>query len=282
MVATTACTHDARVGTADYEANESAGTIPVTPLGTSDFFTLSDGTDLTDFDSEGLLARRVGSDATFTSSMQSAYEQLKTDPLMHWTVRDLDSDNRFIAKSDNADQNVYGASVSKALVLAALLWNREGALDPVSWDQGIRLIARSDNTVWTPLEDKAGGPDGVQAFVHAMGYERTIGYRRSGNQINALELSDFLDDLHHQRFAGAEGLYKLMSACKTGSLRAPKYLSSSIVFGGKTGKWKHWVHDMRFLEIDGKRYAIVVLTEAGESEKVALMFAGLAREYLLD
>ena len=61
-----------------------------------------------------------------------------------------------------------------------------------------------------------------------------------------------------------------------------KYLDSSIVLGGKTGKWKHWVHDMRFLEIDGKRDAVVVLTEAGESEKVGIMFGGLVREYLLD
>jgi beta-lactamase class A len=281
LLAIVSCIQDPEVGADDF-ATKANKPIVVVPLDAADFFVLADGTDLTDFDSEGSLQRRVGSDTPFTSSHQATYEQLKTDARLRWIVRDLGAADRYIAKSDNAHENLYGASVSKALVLAALLWSRDGALDGATWDQGIRLITRSDNSVWTPLEDKAGGANGVQAFVDEMGYENTIGYRRSGNQINALELSDFLYDVHHQRFAGAEGLYKLMSACRTGSTRARKYLPSQVVMGGKTGSWKQWAHDMRFLEIDGRRYAVIVLSEAGDSEKVAVMFGGLVREYLID
>ena len=260
------------------------GPIPVTPLGINDddFFVLPDGTNLKDFDSEGLLVRRTGNDHTFTSTAQRQYEGLKNSAQMHWIVRDLNDEAPYIARSGNAHDNVYGASVVKALVVGALLWSKEGRLDGSTWGKAIRLIGRSDNSVWTPLEQLAGGNAGMAAFVKAMGYEKTIAHRRSGNQLNAQELSDFLHDVHHRRFAGADGLYKLMSGCKTGSTRARKYVPASVVMGGKTGSWRNWFHDMRFLEVGQSRYAIVVLSTGGSSEKVALMFGGLVREYVLN
>ena len=260
------------------------GTIPVIPLASADgadFFVLADGTNLKDFDSEGLLVRRTGTDQSFTSSAQSQYERLKADDRMHWIVRDLDSDAPNIAQSGNAHDNVYGASVAKALVVGALLWKTQGQLDGPTWAQAIRLIGRSDNSAWTPLEKLAGGNDGMRAFVEAMGYEKTVAHRNSGNQLSALELAEFLYDMHHRRFAGADALYKLMSGCRTGATRARKYVPASVVMGGKTGSWRNWVHDMRFVEVGSKRYAIVVLSTGGSSENVALMFGGLVREYVL-
>ena len=127
---------------------------------------------------------------------------------------------------------MYGASVSKALVVAALLDKQQGSLTRAQWQQVYRLIVLSDNSVWTPLEQDPGGPGGVRAFVQRMGYAKTVGHRR-GNRINALELSDFLYDVHHQRFPGAEGLLKVMSACDTGKTKSRKYLPRGLHLGAE-------------------------------------------------
>jgi hypothetical protein len=257
---------------------DGLGSIPVPPPDADDFFVLSDGTDLKAIDELDLLRRRTGLGGVF--SEQATYEELKTDPRIHWIVTDLD-DGRVIAEAATADKNVYGASVSKALVVGALLFQNRGILDDTTWQEVFRLIVKSDNTVWTPLQELAGGADAVDEFTRAMGYSSTEGSRH-GNQLNARELAEFLSDIHNQRFPGAEGLLKVMTACRTGASKSQKYLPESIFLGGKTGTWMQWSHDMRFLEIDGKRYGVVVLTEAGSSELVAIMFGGLVREHLLD
>jgi hypothetical protein len=239
-------------------SSASALSVPLYPKDAHDFFVLADGTDLKAIDTGDLLRRRTGAGKSFTA--QSSYLSLKKDSKIHWVVRDLES-GAVLGESANAHQNVYGASVSKALVVAALLDKRKGKLAASEWRLVFRLLVESDNSVWSTLENLAGGKSAVDAFTQAMGYEKTQG-SRSGNQINARELGDFLLDVHQQRFAGAEGLLKVMSACATGAAKAVKYLPSSVLLGGKTGTWNEYQHDMRFVESGGKRSAIVVLGRA--------------------
>ncbi len=257
-------------------SSSSALSVPLYPQDAPNFFRLADGTDLKAMDTSNLLRRRTGAGKSL--SAQSAYASLKQDSKVHWVVRDLESGS-VLGESANAHQNVYGASVSKALVVAALLDKRQGKLAASEWRLAFRLLVESDNSVWSTLENLAGGKSAVDAFTKAMGYEKTQG-SRSGNQLNARELGDFLVDVHQQRFAGAEGLLKVMSACATGAAKAVKYVPSSVLLGGKTGTWNEYQHDMRFVETGGKRTAIVVLTRRGKDEDVAVTFGGLLREYL--
>jgi hypothetical protein len=252
-------------------------TIPVYPPGAPAFFTLADGTNLESFDASHLLARRTGLGNALPD--EQTYRKLKSDSKIHWIVRELD-DGKVLAEGATSTKTVYGASVTKAFVVAALLDAKQGKLDAATWQKVYRLLVNSDNSVWSTLEDLAGGKSAVHAFTQGMGYKKTQGYR-SGNQINARELSDFLHDIHHLRMTGAEALLKVMSACNTGAAKSRKYLPSTIYLGGKTGTWNQYQHDMRFLELGGKRYAVVVLSEKSRDEDVAVMFGGLAREYLL-
>lgn len=257
-------------------SSASALSVPLYAKDATDFFVLADGTDLKAIDTNNLLKRRTGAGKSF--SAQSSYASLKKDSKVHWVVRDLES-GALLGASANAHQNVYGASVSKALVAAALLDKRQGKLAASEWRLVFRLLVESDNGVWSTLENLAGGKSAVDAFTQAMGYKKTQG-SRSGNQLNARELGDFLVDVHQQRFAGAEGLLKVMSACATGAAKAVKYVPSEVLLGGKTGTWNEYQHDMRFVETGGKRTAIVVLTRRGKDEDVAVTFGGLLREHL--
>ena len=106
-----------------------------------------------------------------------------------------------------------------------------------------------------------------------MGYPRLRPSRRL-NWVNAHDLSRFMQDIYRGRFPGAEALFKLLAACRTGATKSRKYLPRHVHVAGKTGTSKRYRHDMRFILVEGHWYSVVVLSRLGDNEPVSLLFGG--------
>jgi len=210
----------------------------------------------------------------------SAYKSIKDKSSIHWAVYDI-SRGKTIAKSGNADTNVYGASVSKAVVVGCAYANNNGQL-PSTSDIGkaIRLLVVSDNSVWTPLTEIAGGNNAVNEFSNRRGYNNMKPARNGGNQINAVGMNLFWNDVVRGNFKGAESVFKITSSCQTSNSRSRKYIPKSVKMGSKTGTYMSYNHDSAWLKSGDNWYAITVLTTKNDgSEAVALCFGGLFKEY---
>lgn len=265
------------------------------------FFTLSNGVNLKDFDHvshyPNLLTTKTGLGIEFGSTQEKDYQKWKKHKQVHWVVINIDT-NEILDKSKNASENLYGASISKAIVAAAALDKQGGMFKSASqWqDMFLLLVESKNNPYWDRVQNLAGGISGVNEFTKKMGYTTmraahvasTDGHG-ADNKVSALELSMFYHDLFHEGFAGTEPLFKVMSACNTGrespTRKGPKYIPKAIYLGGKTGTVSPSDHDSRFFVVNGVRYAIIVLSEVSEStdraELVATTFGGLFREYVL-
>lgn len=266
----------ARLGEEAWDAHA----VPIYPEGAEDFFVLADGTDLRTFDHDRMLKRNRGLGQTFGAAEQQQYLAWKTDPRIHWVVSDLETGD-LLAESENSGENVYGASAAKSIAVAALLWRTGGQLSADTWHRVIRLIAESDNAQWAHIEALAGGAAGIQEFSDAMGYESMKAYR-GVNQINARDMAIFLSDMHNRTFDGAEALLKIMASNQWSYYRSQTYIPTNVFMGGKTGTYGINNNEVAYIEVDGHRYGISVLSTAGgsNSKPVALVFGGLAREYL--
>ena len=144
----------------------------------------------------------------------------------------------------------------------------------------------------------------VQAFVERMGYSSTKGFqgwlqkkdgtRVHGNELNTIELSQFLYDTYQRKYRGADALWKIMQATRTGKSKIKKYIPKNIYIGGKTGtysgpnesrktiklaKIKARNHAATLMTGSG-HYGISVLANTGNNEDVAVIGGGLVREYL--
>ncbi len=225
-------------------------------------------------------------------------------------LNDLET-GEIISRSANADQLFFGASVSKLFVAAALLNKQQGSLKKSQLDQLVRMIVVSDNRAWKDLQRQVGedgtndsGREAVDRFVQQMGYADIKGFqgwmrkkdgtRIHGNELNALQLSNFLYDTYQRRYEGAEVLWKVMHATRTGRRKIDKYTPSDVFIGGKTGTYhgpnaspdtiphatiKAQNH-AAVLQIDTKFFGLSVLTNTGSDEVVAVLGGGLIREYL--
>ena len=95
----------------------------------SRFFVTGDGRDLralADTKTRGLLKRARGVGARFGSKQKARYCYLKGDSVpAQWVVNDLKT-GRVIARSPNAEQLYFGASVAKLFVAAAFLDKKKG------------------------------------------------------------------------------------------------------------------------------------------------------------
>ena len=279
------------------------------------YFTLDNGTDLreiADKETRGLLKRVRGEGEAFGASQRARYCKLKRGKApIQWAVNNLDT-GQVLARSRNAEQLYFGASVSKLFVAAALLDKQEGRLSRKQLRQLTFMIVVSDNVTWLDLQRQVGG-DGtndtgrsaVQAFVRRMGYPTIKGFqgwngRRNGvggehgNELNALELAQFLFDTRHRNYRGADVLWKIMQATKTGDRKIDKYTPADIYLGGKTGTYSgpneapETVHHPTIkarnhaavLMIGEGHYGISILSNTGDNEDVAVLGGGLMREYL--
>jgi len=222
------------------------------------------------------LSQNRGLGGTFSDS---AYQNVKKKTSVYWAVFDIGK-NKVVAQSENAETNVYAASVSKAVVVGAAVEKNNGKL-PTADDVGkaIRLLVISDNNAWTPLQTIAGGADAVNNFSQKRGYKMQPA-RSGGNNINAVGMCRFWADVLRNNFKGAETVFKITSSCQTSNARSRKYIPKTSLMGSKTGTYLQYNHDSAWLQSGNNWYAITVLTDKNNgSEDVALCFGGLFNEF---
>jgi hypothetical protein len=194
---------------------------------------------------------------------------------------------------------------------ATLLNKQNGALSSSQLSLMAKMLVVSDNDAWVELQKQAGdgnsdrGRGNVQAFTQGMGYKRMRGFQGSlgkihGNELTASETAEFLYDTYQDNYVGAETLWKLMYACRTGANRGRKYFPEVYYIGAKTGTYdgssidpetgssrnpdgstyrvKIRNHVMTF-NANGRQYGLVILSNAGSDELVSVLAGGLLREY---
>lgn len=246
----------------------------------NDFFTSTDGRNLSDLAKQvGItLKRNTGLNSSFS---ESKYKSYKDNPSVYWAVYDIQED-KFLASSENASKNLYGASVPKVCVAAAAFNNNNGTLPSNSdYQKVIKLLVKSDNDVWTDVQNIAGGGNAVNEWSKKMGYNMQPA-RNGGNNSNAIDMCKFWKDVCRGNFAGAENIFKISSSCQTSGSRSKKCMPTDIYLGGKTGTYQNANHDCCWIQKGDKFYSICVLTELGSSgsEVIAQMFRGLYEEYI--
>ncbi len=277
-------------------------------------FVTDDGRDLrgmADPKTRGLLKRARGVGAKFGAKQKARYCNLKSNGApVQWVVNDLDT-GEVIARSANAEQLYFGASVSKLFVAAAFLDEHRGEFTQKQLRELARMIVISDNPAWKSLQRQTGedgsnysGRVAVQAFVQRMGYPTIKGFqgwmnhedgtREHGNELNTLELARFLFDTYQRKYHGGDVLWEIMRATRTGRGKIGKYTPSSLYLGGKTGTYSgsnespETIHHPSIkarnhavvLSTEDGNYGISVLANTGSSEDVAILGGGLMREYL--
>ena len=245
------------------------------------FFTTTNGINLYD------LGRKVGITMSRNKGLNNngysstKYNQNITNPKVYWAIYNI-TDDTLIANSKNANTNVYGASVPKVLVASAALSNNGGKLPTlVDYSKVIQLIVKSNNDVWTPIQNIAGGKDAVNNWAKKMGYSMQPA-RNGGNNASALGMSKFWRDVCNNNFEGAEVIYRTSASCQTSAAKSRKYMPTSVYIGGKTGTYNTSNHDSCWIQYQDKLYSITVLTELGASgsDVIACMFRGLFDQYI--
>lgn len=277
------------------------------------FFTLSDGTNLRTLggpEVRKLLVRKRGVGRTFGSKQKRHYCRLKQSEQIQWCLSDLGT-GKIISSSPNANEVFFGASSSKIFVAAALLDKQNGRISKKQLILLSRMIVRSNNPAWKELQRQAGadksddsGRLAVHTFIEKMGYENLRafqgwmvhpdGSKLHGNELNSQAVAKFLYDTCHNRYPGAETLWKIMHACRTGSKKIDKYTPKSIYIAGKTGTY-HGINESKktikldtikarnhatVFEIDDNQYSLTILSNTGVDEDLAVLGGGLMREYL--
>ncbi len=278
------------------------------------FFTLGNSIDLRALGGQPaarLLTRMKGKGNRFGAQQKTRYCKIKKDSKkIQWVLNDLET-GEIISRSANADKLFFGASVAKLFVAAALLNKQEGSLNKSQLNQLVRMIVVSDNRAWKELQRQVGndgsndsGREGVDQFIQKMGYadikgfqgwlKKKDGARIHGNELNTLQLSKFLYDTYQHNYEGAEILWKVMHATRTGRSKIDKYTPSDVYIGGKTGTY-HGHNESpetilqtsikarnhaAVLTINNKYYGLSILTNTGSDEDVAILGGGLIREYL--
>ena len=212
-----------------------------------------------------------------------------------------------VSQSRDPQRIFFGASASKLFVAAALLNKQKGELNPEQLNLMIRMIAVSSNPAWKELQRQAGdgisddsGRKAVEEFTRHMGYGRIRAFQGwfrneiHGNEVNAAAFSKLLYDTYHNRYPGAEILWKLMHTCRTGAKKGNLFMPGELYIGGKTGTY-HGTNTspktMDFPEIrahnhvmtfnwKGSQYGLAILSNRGNDGDVAVLAGGLVREFL--
>lgn len=245
-----------------------------------DFFTTSKGINLQS------LAKKVGISLSRNKGLNSSgfseskYKSAKSNPDIYWAIYDISKDT-LLASSSNATKNVYGASVPKVFVASAALANNNGNISSADYEKVIKLLVKSDNEVWTPLQNLAGGGQKVNDWAKSMGYKNQPA-RSMGNNVNAIDMCKLWRDVCRDNFKGAEVIFRISSSCQTSASRSRKYMPSSVFIGSKTGTYLKSNHDCGWVQKGGNFYAIAVFTELGSggSDYIANMWRGLFNEYV--
>jgi len=279
-----------------------------------DFFILDNGVDLRKVAGphvSQLLTPVRGEGNKFGSLEVQRYCDLKrNNKEIQWTVNDLQT-GEIISNSPNSGEAFFGASASKIFVAASLLDKQYGKLDKTRLELMIKMIVKSDNVAWKELQRQVGddgtddsGRECVNKFVNKIGCANTRGFQGwmcmengekiHGNELNTMALSRFLYDTYHRNYLGAESLWKIMHATKTGRQKINKYTPKHIYIGGKTGTYDgpnespktinfktiHARNHVAMLKVNDRYYGISILSNTGSNNDVAVLGGGLMREFL--
>jgi hypothetical protein len=283
----------------------------------SDFTRLPNGKYLKEiYVSGSSLTLTRGTGYNFTASNKAAYEKLKSESManpnhkVQWVLRDLDN-NRVIAQSANPDRKIFGASSSKIFVGGTLLDKQNGTFNSSQQQLLADMLVVSSNEAWRELQRQVGGGDdnkgraGVYAFTQRMGYDLTRGFQGywgkiHGNELTAMETTEYLHDIYKGNFPGAETLWKIMHTCRTGVNRGLRYMPSSLYVGGKTGTYDGGTENpetgstlnpdgseftvyirnhVLVFNVQGRQYGLAILANSGTDDSAALLAGGLLREY---
>lgn len=290
--------------------------MPSNPDSDPNFILLPDGSKLTDIKVNGTkLFLSQGTGEPWGPAQEAKYLALKlatqTDPdhAVQWVLMNLDN-HQVLQRSYNAGRRIFGASVAKVFTAGALLDKQGGQLKAQQRQLMADMIVVSSNTAWVELQNQIGNgvPDagraGIQDFIARLGYQNTRGYAGTlngvhGNELNAEELADYMSDIYHARFSGAELQWKLMHTGRTGVSRARKYIPKLVYVGGKTGTYdgpsvdpdtgrsknpdgSDYIvnvrnHILAFVK-NGHQYGVAVLARSKSEEMAALLAGGLYRE----
>lgn len=224
------------------------------------------------------LRRNIGLNSSFN---ENTYRNNKGNSKVYWAVYDITKD-KLIASSPNGKENVYGASVPKVCVASAAFAKNNGKLPSNSdYEKVIKLLVKSDNNVWSYIQELAGGKDAVNGWARKMGYGFSPA-RNGGNSSNAIDMCKFWSDVCHNRFEGAENIFRITSSCQTDASRGRKCMPPTVYMGGKTGTYADSNHDTCWIQKGDKFYSISVFTKLGGSgsDVIAQMFRGLYNEYV--
>jgi len=279
-----------------------------------DFFTLESGLNLREFgglEVRDLLIRQFGEGHVFGNTQKNIYQRLKKDKqLIQWTLIDLKT-GVVLSRSSNANEVFFGASASKIFVAAALLDKQHGKLSKDQLRLMVKMVVRSDNHAWKELQRQAGedgtddgGRDAVDKFSQQMDYgnlkcfqgwlNKKDGTKIHGNELNCIDVAKFLYDTYHSKYEGAEILWKIMHATRTGKKKINKYTPKTVYIAGKTGTY-HGPNEspetiqfktvrarnhVAVLNVNGKYYGLSVFSNTGRDEDVAIMGGGLMREFI--
>ncbi len=162
---------------------------------------------------------------------------------IQWIVADIEDDFEIVAHSRDYKHNFYGASVVKSFIGAAWLHQQKGQLNTIAdLNLLIELIRDSSNIAWVKIRQKVGDPVGALKFTDDMGYDQTRSHRSYyngylGNQINTYETAKLFHDTYHNRYHGAQVMWRVFHTCKTGKTKGKYYLPKSLVVAGKTGSY---------------------------------------------
>jgi hypothetical protein len=247
----------------------------------TNFFTTTKGINLSTiaFKSGIKLSRNKGLGGSGYN--HSKYQSAKNNPKVYWAIYNISKD-KIVAQSTNANKNVYGASVPKVIVASAALDKYDGLFPNQSdYEKVIKLLVKSNNDVWTPLQNLAGGGNAVNDWSKKMGYTMKSA-RGMGNNANAVDMCKFWSDVCHNRFDGAEVIFRVTASCQTSASRSRKYLPTSLFIGSKTGTYQSSNHDTGWINVGSDFYSISVMTDLGSSgsDAIAFMFRGLYDEYV--
>ena len=284
------------------------------PDSDEEFFTLKNGLNMREFggsEVRNLLNRQHGQGVTFGKTQQKHYLRLKdSEKQIQWTLSNLQT-GKVLSRSENADEVFFGASASKIFVAATLLNKQHGKLRKDQLKLMARMIVRSNNPAWKELQRQAGvdgtddsGREAVDTFSHEMGYtnlrcfqgwlKNDDGSKTHGNELNCTDVNRFLYDTFHGKYEGAEILWKIMHATRTGKKKINKYTPKDIYIAGKTGTY-HGPNEspetiqlktlkarnhVVMLNINGNYYGLSIFCNTGRDEDVAILGGGLIREYL--
>lgn len=291
--------------------------MPTNPVTDKNFTKLPSGQLLTSISVSGSrLSLTKGQGNPYSTVAQESYKKLKVatqtdrDHKIQWALMDLDR-HVVIAKSLSAERKVFGASSSKIYVAGALLNKQKGTLTRSQTQLMANMLVVSSNTAWTNLQSQIGGGNAdkgrayIYSFTQGLGYKQTRGFQGTwgamhGNELVASEIVEYLYDLYHGGFPGAETVWKFMHTCRTGASRGLKYIPTAIYVGAKTGTYDGPTTDpetgsetnkdgtpykvairnhVMVFNVNGKQYGMAILGNTGSDEAVAVLAGGLFREY---